>query len=268
MKKNKQRQSTVTKFRTRWKNNLKRILVALNLRNYMNISNTKIWSIERGKFELKNVASTVDMKIFSHCNLADACAEPGGTMLTQCWLKICRPHWLESICDIHVRSFVRSPVRVASDPRKIREGFMGHILPQNCTYPVHMFQEWPFWLDPWSCGPWRPKKVVRIFSNCHPIVLMEDFACVWLHRENFAATHWLDFICWLLHPKNCPNWIFCLQCETVFYFFNMWGDHGLHSRMDIAKTIPRFIRDMVSDQSHHQTLPNPQSIETFSAVII
>ena len=114
MKKNKQRQSTVTKFRTRWKNNLKRILVALNLRNYMNISNTKIWSIERGKFELKNVASTVDMKIFSHCNLADACAEPGGTMLTQCWFKICRPHWLESICDIHVRSFVRSPVRVAS----------------------------------------------------------------------------------------------------------------------------------------------------------
>ena len=38
---------------------------------------------------------------------------------------------------------------------------------------------------------------------------------------------------------------------------NIWHDHGLHSRTDIAKTILRFIRDIVTDQSSPSNLTHP-----------
>ena len=99
--------------------------------------------------------------------------------------------------------------------------------------------------------PSMPESNGSVFSlNCHPVVLTDNRAYDWVHWKSFAATQWLDSSRWLLQPamRNC--------------FLNICQDHILHSRIDIAKTILRFIRDMVLYRCSLSTVQR-QSIEAF-----
>ena len=108
------------------------------------------------------------------------------------------------------RSFVRSPVRVASILQGLGGVHGSHAAAKLC---IHLFEELPFWPNPCSCAPWNPKIVHRKFFY----IVIPSFGWTTLPTLGFSGKNLLPLIGWSPRACCCSPGILLIEnfcCDT------------------------------------------------------